>query len=185
VHETRRAGSTALAGMPLYLELACAMGLWAGVREQVHVCSEEQGWTDEQVTLALVMLNLAGGDCVDDLRILESDDGFCRAWRMAEGRHLKPSERLEQARRFRKPSTRTLPSPSAVLGFLEGFADQQEEGKRGPGRAFIPTPTRPLRALGAMNAQLVGRLPEPSRRCPSRKWSWASAPTSSRGSSPI
>ena len=163
VQETRRAGSTALAGMPLYLELACATGLWASVRERVRVCSEEQGWTDEQVTLALVMLNLAGGDCVDDLRILESDDGFCRAWRMAEGRHLKPSERQDEAKRFRKSRTRTLPSPSAVFRYLEGFADEAEEGKRGPGKAFIPTPTEPLRALGAVNAQLVGRLQEGSR----------------------
>ena len=82
-----------MAGMPLLLELACATGLWASVRYHVDVCSENQGWTDEQIVLALVMLNLAGGDCVDDLRILESDEGFCRVWAMAEGRHLSPAER--------------------------------------------------------------------------------------------
>jgi hypothetical protein len=26
--------------------------------------------------LSLILLNLAGGDCVDDLRILEKDEGF-------------------------------------------------------------------------------------------------------------
>ena len=86
----------------MYLELACASGLWSSVRERVQVCSEDQGWTDEQMVMAAVMLNLAGGDCVDDLRVLQSDDGFCRAWRMAEVRHLKPSERDSLAKRFRR-----------------------------------------------------------------------------------
>jgi len=39
-------------GMPLLLELACATGLWASVRYHVDVCSENQGWTDEQIVLA-------------------------------------------------------------------------------------------------------------------------------------
>jgi len=47
--ESRKAGGTAMAGMPLFLELACATGLWASVRYHVLVCSEKQGWTDEQV----------------------------------------------------------------------------------------------------------------------------------------
>lgn len=38
----------------------------------------EQGWTDAQVVLSLVLLNLAGGDYVNDVRILEGDEGFSR-----------------------------------------------------------------------------------------------------------
>lgn len=162
VRESRKSGGTALAGMPLYLELACATGLWSSVRERVRVCSEDQGWTDEQMVGAAVMLNLAGGDCVDDLRVLESDEGFCRAWRMAEGRHLKPSERDALGRRFRRDRTRTLPSPSSMFRFLEGFANAQEEAKRGQGSAFIPAPSAPLSGLMAVNAELVGMLQEAS-----------------------
>ena len=139
----------------MYLELACASGLWSSVREHVRVCSEEQGWTDEQMVMAAVMLNLAGGDCVDDLRVLESDDGFCRAWRMAEDRHLKPSERRSQAKRFRRHRTNTLPSPSSMFRFLEGFVDAAEEAKRGQGHAFIPAPNEALSGLMAVNAELV------------------------------
>jgi hypothetical protein len=29
------------------------------------------------MVLALVLLNLAGGDCVEDIKVLEADDGFC------------------------------------------------------------------------------------------------------------
>jgi hypothetical protein len=28
--------------------------------------------------MSLVLLNLAGGDCVDDLKVLEGDEGFAR-----------------------------------------------------------------------------------------------------------
>jgi hypothetical protein len=156
--ESRKAGGTAMAGMPLLLELACATGLWASVRYHVDVCSENQGWTDEQIVLALVMLNLAGGDCVDDLRILESDEGFCRVWAMAEGRHLSPAERAAQEERFRRERTRTLPSPSSVFRFLAGFANREEEAKRGQGKAFIPAPSAALSGLRAVNKELVGSL---------------------------
>jgi hypothetical protein len=34
-------------------------------------------WKPDDIVVALVLLNLAGGKRVDDLRILESDAGFC------------------------------------------------------------------------------------------------------------
>src|SRR5258708_2258429 len=73
-------GGTALAGLLPYLELACVAGLGASIEDHVRVCSEKQGWTDAQMVLSLICLNLAGGDCVDDLRILERDPGFGRVW---------------------------------------------------------------------------------------------------------
>jgi hypothetical protein len=36
-----------------------------------------QEWTDAQILTALMVLHLAGGDCVDGLRTLEADEGFC------------------------------------------------------------------------------------------------------------
>jgi len=33
----------------------------------VHVWESDQGWTDEQAVLSLILLNLAGGDCVSQL----------------------------------------------------------------------------------------------------------------------
>ena len=77
--------ATAHAGLCPYLELACVCGLLKSIRNNVHVCSGEQGYTAEQIVLApFISLNLAGGQCVDDLQILESDDGFGRVFRMAE-----------------------------------------------------------------------------------------------------
>jgi hypothetical protein len=71
-------GMTALAGLPVYLDLAHVMGLSRSVEKHLAVRASGRGWTDAQVVTSLVLLNLAGGDCVDDLDILERDEGFCR-----------------------------------------------------------------------------------------------------------
>ena len=62
--EQRAAGMTALAGLPVYLDLFAAMGLGKSIRKHVRV-RPTQGWPDTQVVSALVLLNLAGGDSVE------------------------------------------------------------------------------------------------------------------------
>lgn len=70
-------GTTGLVGLPPYLELAVVSGLIDSIRRHMKVCAEQsQGWIDEQVIMSLVMLNIAGGDCVDDLRVLEEDEAL-------------------------------------------------------------------------------------------------------------
>jgi hypothetical protein len=155
VQVARQAGGTALGGLPLFIELAHASGLWASVKRHVRVCSEEQGWTDEQMVMSLVMLNLAGGDCVDDIRVLEHDEGLCRVWRIGENRHLPLAERVAAVERFRRGRTRTLPSPTSILRFLGQFHDAKEEASRVIGTAFIPAPNAALAALPSVNADLM------------------------------
>ena len=50
----------------------------------MHIREDTQGWTDEQVISSFILLNLAGGDCVEDLRKLEGDSGFCKVLRRVE-----------------------------------------------------------------------------------------------------
>ena len=76
-YEAERAayGMTALAGLPAYVELGVVCGLSDSIRRNMRVwAGRQQGWTDRQVVMALVLLNLAGGDCVDDVRVLEGDE---------------------------------------------------------------------------------------------------------------
>ena len=70
--EPSTSGLTSLGGLPLYLELIQASGLAAAIREQVRLVSA-QGWMDLQMVLALIFLNLAGGDCLADLGRLDAD----------------------------------------------------------------------------------------------------------------
>ncbi len=77
------AGLTGLAGLPLYLELWRAAGLEQSVARHVAM-SGSQGWSDRQMVSALVLLNLAGGEGLDDLDRLEADGGLCRLVRAAD-----------------------------------------------------------------------------------------------------
>ena len=82
--EPKSSGMTALAGLPVYLDLAAVMGLGESIEKHLHI--KKRGWTDKQIVLALLLLNLSGGDCVDDLSRLSADEGFCRLLRRVEQR---------------------------------------------------------------------------------------------------
>ena len=90
--EAGEAGLTGLAGLPLYLELWRAAGLDGAVARHVAV-SGAQGWSDRQMVSALVLLNLAGGESLDDLDRLEADSGLCRLVRAAEAHGRSRRER--------------------------------------------------------------------------------------------
>jgi hypothetical protein len=54
-------GLTALAGLPTYLDLAQASGLREAICRHLTIrAGSQQGWSDHQVVMALILLNLAG-----------------------------------------------------------------------------------------------------------------------------
>lgn len=114
-----------------------------------------QGWTDEQMIVSLVLLNPAGGECVDDLRILEADEGFCRVLRRVELQGLRRKERRELERRWRKERHRVVPSPSSVFRYLSGFHDEGLKTGRQTGKAFVPAPNQHLQGLAQVNRDLL------------------------------
>jgi hypothetical protein len=162
--EKRNEGMTALAGLPLYFELAHLMGLPRLIAHHVQARLGDQGWTDDQIIMALVLLNLAGGDCVDDLRVLEGDEGLCRVLREVELYGRSSSERRALRRRWRKERTRTFPSPTVTREYLELFHNPEQEKLRQPHKAFIPELTELLLALvqlnGAWAAAMQRRSPQ-------------------------
>jgi hypothetical protein len=131
------------------------LGLSESVQKYVRVREGTQGYTDGQMITALMLLNLAGGDCVNDLRVLEADDGFCRVLRRVELQGMKRQERRALERRWRKERRRAAPSPSAAFRYLSAFHDEAQESGRQAGKAFIPCPNEPLRGLAQVNRDLV------------------------------
>ncbi len=77
-------GMTALAGLGVYFDLVRVSGPAGAVRRHVRAAGD-QGWLDLQMILALIVLNLSGGDRVEDLERLEADEGFTRLLRQVEG----------------------------------------------------------------------------------------------------
>ncbi|MFQ6018043.1 MAG: IS1380 family transposase [Kiloniellaceae bacterium] len=150
-------GLTGFAGLGVYLELMKVSGLPAAVRRHIGAAGR-QGWLDVQMVMALMALNLCGGDRVEDLERLEADEGFAEVLREVEKGLLSRRERREMKSRFRRGRGRALPSPSALSAWLERFHDAAEEAKRAPGRAFIPRPSAPLRGLWRVNQALLSFL---------------------------
>ncbi len=153
--EHKRGGMTALAGLPMCLEFWFVAGLGRLIDKHLRVHGRNQGWTDEQIVKSLVLLNVAGGDCVDDLTILESDDGLCRVVREYEDCGRTSAERRGLKKRWRKKRCRTFPSQTAVLDYLRLFHDEDQEERRQPGKAFIPARTEGLDGLVEVNSGLI------------------------------
>ena len=154
--EKQTTGMTALAGLPAYLDLAKVIGVSESIGKHLRVRRGGQGWTDSQMVLSIVLLNLAGGDCVEDIKVLEADDGFCEVLKKAELHGLKRKVRRELLRRWRKERSRVTPSPSAIFRYLEKFHDCSQDKYRQAGKAFIAEANEHLQGLAAVNKDVVG-----------------------------
>ena len=148
-------GMTAMAGMMTYLELMHAAGLRSSVERHVGLRECGQGWTDSQVVSSLILLNLAGGESVVDLDVLEKDAGLCRVLREVESYGMGRRERRALEERWRVERRRSMPSESAVFRYLERFHEAGEESSREAHRAFIPSPNEALGGLHKVNADMV------------------------------
>jgi Transposase DDE domain group 1 len=154
--EKTGSGMTALAGLPIYLDLASVFDVGRSIATHLHV--KVRGWTDEQVLLSLMLLNIAGGDAVDDIEILEKDQGFCKVLSRIETKGLTRQQRRAVERRWRKEKHRSVPSQSAIFRFLSAFHNPEEEKKREKGKAFIPQPNEHLSGLMKINRDLVASV---------------------------
>ena len=82
------------------------------------------------------MLNLVGGDCVEDVDRLESDRGFCRLLSKAVSHGLSRKGRRGLKKRWRKEKSRSVPSSSAVFRYLADFHERDQELLREGGVDF-------------------------------------------------
>ena len=154
---------TALSGLAPYLDLAIGSGLVDSIRRNVSVCGE-QGWTDDQMVMSLVLLNLAGGECVDDLEHLNADAGFGKLLRWCENHGFSRRVRREMGRRWRKARERSLVSASAARRYLSAFHDESQEKLRKAGKALIVKPNEHLLGLRRVNGEFAGFVQRCSRR---------------------
>ena len=150
------AGMTGMGGIGTYLDLACRSGMLKSIERHVKARKGGQGWTDAEHVLSLVMLNLVGGECVEDVNRLESDEGFCQLFSKALSHGLNRKGRRGLKKRWRKEKTRSVPSSSAVFRYLAEFHDKDQDSLREPGTAFIPVANEVLKGLCTVNKDMVG-----------------------------
>lgn len=60
--EKNDSGLTGFAGLPLYVELSTQSGLIECINKTMNI--KKRGWTDTEMIMSLMLLNLAGGDCI-------------------------------------------------------------------------------------------------------------------------
>ena len=162
--EKTSSGLTAYAGLPIYLDLLHRMRFLESVEQ--HVGAHRDGkWSDSQLVMALLLLNLVGGDCVDDLKRLEADDGLRTLLFRLDHHHLPRFKRRELERRWRKSRARGVPSPSTMRRYLGCFHDEGQEKLREQGKAFIPEANQYLLGLRRVMRDLLAfaQLQKPER----------------------
>lgn len=122
---------TALAGLPVFLDLMVCLGLLESLRVHLDGKAEEgTGWSFSDVILSLILMNLAGGDCVEDLEQLNVDLGLCRTLDLARKHGMSRQQRRYLKRRMEKLKLRGIPSSSAAFRRLETFHDPKEEEEK-------------------------------------------------------
>ena len=158
-----KCGMTGVGGIGLYLDLASRSGLVGSIERNVCARRGGQGWTDAEVVLSLVLLNLVGGESVEDLQRLETDEGLCALLSKCLKRGLSRKGRREMKKRWRKAKERSVPSASSVFRYLAWYHDQEEKCRRVEGKACIPRPTQGLKGLRRVCGEFIGFLQENRR----------------------
>ena len=125
---------TARAGLPLVVETLRALGVEELAQAELPAPKRRRGFTPAQKLETLVTLLAAGGDRVEDVRVLSEDKGL---------------ERLLGG---------PLPSPDALLDFLGQFHDPECWAQRPPEKkAYVPPDSVGLRGLDAVQRAVVAR----------------------------
>jgi hypothetical protein len=141
---------TARAGLAIFSRAFRSLGAPKLCDEQVRVKQRERGFTAGQQVESLVLLHVAGGDCMQDMESLRKDGGVSKMLGYAA-----PSERC-------------------VAEFLEAFHDPDKvaqaraQAQRQEQLSFIPDETAALSGLGQVGRGVVraitGRAKQPETR---------------------
>lgn len=91
-------------------------------------------YTDSSYIKSLVTMQLLGGETVDDLNALREDEAL-------------------------SGMIGVIPGHTSVHNYIESFADETEEAKRGQGKSFIPESTNYLKGFGKVTRYMLSRAP--------------------------
>ncbi|HEV2500697.1 MAG TPA: IS1380 family transposase [Terriglobia bacterium] len=130
---------TALGGIPLVVQAFRSLGAPGSVKQHVQIKARQRGYDEATFVESFVILNDAGGDCLEDFGHLREDEGL--------------SELIGHE----------LPSPEAAWNFLHAFHEEKKiedaQQRRLPGEmAYIPEESAPLAGPGQVNRELVQEL---------------------------
>jgi hypothetical protein len=131
-------GLTSLAGIPLLLQAFRSLDLPRSVQRNVSMKQRQRGLDEAGYVESFLILNAAGGECLDDFAHLREDG-------------------------LKDLIGHDLPSPEAARKFLYQFHDdqliEQAQQRLGAGQvSYIPEESARLQGLGQVNTDLVREL---------------------------
>lgn len=156
--EKKDFGLTGFAGLFLFLDLLYKSNFPEMVNRHVSAKANKDGWSDFHVLLSLILLNLAGGDSVDDIRKLESDSGLVRFFKHLELRNTFGRKRKKLKSQWANGLKNAFPSSSSIFRYLSLFHNVQSEQEREKRKAYIPTSNQHLKGLSEINRELLELL---------------------------
>ena len=113
-----------MAGVGIYFDLFKILRIVQQLNKRLGQCRGKQGYRDSDVVLTIILLNLVGGECVEDVERLEADEGLRRLFMKLIGRKHRGQKRI------RRGTGRVFPSASVIFRYLERF-DDGTEGEQG------------------------------------------------------
>lgn len=135
----RREDVTSYTGLPLVVEAFRSLGLDNITEKYLPTPQRERDYTQSDKVEALTTLIAAGGERIQDVKILSEDKGL--------------EVLLDQP----------FPSPDTLLDFLNLFHDPKYlEGKLEAQKAFIPPESSALQGLHQINRTLIQRAADPT-----------------------
>jgi hypothetical protein len=138
---------TALGGIPLFVRAARSLDVPGSVARHLRLKQRERGLDEASYVESFLVLNAAGGDCLEDFDALREDAGLAEMLG-----HAVPS--AEAARKF-------------LYQFHEGEKlEQAQQALAGERVSYIPEESRGLEGLAQVNQDVVREL---GRRCPQQK----------------
>jgi hypothetical protein len=140
---------TSFSGLFPFLDLLSRLNFFELADKYVKVHEGDQGWFDSQLLLSMLLINLSGGDCPQDIERLESDSGLCKGVRTLESSLLGKVKykALRHRRRFRKGRKRCFSSANSIRTYLESFHNDEGEVNREIGKCYIPESNEHLSGL--------------------------------------
>ena len=138
---------TALGGIPLLVQAFRSLEVGRSVTEHLRIRQRERGYDEATMVESFVLLNGAGGECLEDFEQLRQDKGLVEL--VGHG----------------------FPSPEAARQFLYAFHEESKileaQQRREPDQiAYIPEESERLAGLGLVNREIVQRL---GQRCPDQR----------------
>lgn len=141
---------TAQAGLAAFSRAFRSLGLPGLCQEHLRVKQRARGFTPGQQVEALVLLHAAGGDCMQDMEALRTDEG------------------LEKMLGY------AVPSPRCVADFLETFHEPEKieqaraNAQRRQQLSFIPEETAALAGLARVERAMVRAIAARAAKPPTR-----------------